>query len=211
MFQVTLDCKDKDDNPTTVQKKVQIITNCSCSSCTEFSRIKPDFNSLLQSLEQEAARVGHHHTHLHHQAPSPPPADSSGGGGGFPTSGDNATETTSAAAPAAEAPAASIEDQQQQSAPAPAASAAETQPTGPNGASQETPDLLLNPNLSNGSGKGSVGSGAIGSAKANERFLQLLKQLNDPALGADKLEKLAKLDSLEKLEKLEKLGRWRKS
>ena len=50
--QVTLDCRDKDDNPTTMQKKVQIITNCSCSSCMESSRIKPDLNSLLQSLEQ---------------------------------------------------------------------------------------------------------------------------------------------------------------
>ncbi|XP_015595678.1 uncharacterized protein LOC107267961 [Cephus cinctus] len=50
---VTLDCKDEENNPITMQKKVQIITNCSCSSCMETSRIKPDYNTLLQSLAQE--------------------------------------------------------------------------------------------------------------------------------------------------------------
>ncbi|XP_043280699.1 uncharacterized protein [Venturia canescens] len=51
---VTLDCKDEDNKATTMQKKVQIITNCSCSSCTETSRIKPDYNTLLQSLGDES-------------------------------------------------------------------------------------------------------------------------------------------------------------
>ncbi|XP_012278707.1 uncharacterized protein LOC105698756 [Orussus abietinus] len=50
---VTLDCKDEENNPVTMQKKVQIITNCSCSSCMETSRIKPDYNTLLQSLANE--------------------------------------------------------------------------------------------------------------------------------------------------------------
>ncbi|KAK2577205.1 hypothetical protein KPH14_003355 [Odynerus spinipes] len=50
---VTLDCKDEENNPITMQKKVQIITNCSCSSCMETSRIKPDYNTLLQSLTEE--------------------------------------------------------------------------------------------------------------------------------------------------------------
>ncbi|KAK0175750.1 hypothetical protein PV327_009477 [Microctonus hyperodae] len=50
---VTLDCKDEKHNPITMQKKVQIITNCSCSSCMETSRIKPDYNTLLQSLAEE--------------------------------------------------------------------------------------------------------------------------------------------------------------
>lgn len=37
-----------------MQKKVQIITNCSCSSCTETSiRIKPDYSPLLESLTEE--------------------------------------------------------------------------------------------------------------------------------------------------------------
>lgn len=36
-----------------MQKKVQIITNCSCSSCMETSKIKPDYNTLLQSLTEE--------------------------------------------------------------------------------------------------------------------------------------------------------------
>lgn len=36
-----------------MQKKVQIITNCSCSSCMETSRIKPDYNTLLQQLTVE--------------------------------------------------------------------------------------------------------------------------------------------------------------
>lgn len=36
-----------------MQKKVQIIINCSCSSCLETSRIKPDYNTLLQSLSEE--------------------------------------------------------------------------------------------------------------------------------------------------------------
>lgn len=53
LFQVTLDCKDEENNAITMQKKVQIITNCSCSSCTETSRIKPDYNTLLQSLGEE--------------------------------------------------------------------------------------------------------------------------------------------------------------
>lgn len=52
-FQVTLDCKDEENNPISMQKKVQIITNCSCSSCMETSRIKPDYNTLLQSLTEE--------------------------------------------------------------------------------------------------------------------------------------------------------------
>ncbi|XP_034951791.1 LOW QUALITY PROTEIN: uncharacterized protein [Chelonus insularis] len=47
---VTLDCKDEDNNPTKMLKKVQIITNCSCSSCMETSRIKSDYNTLLQSI-----------------------------------------------------------------------------------------------------------------------------------------------------------------
>lgn len=47
---VTLDCKDKKNNPMTMQKKVQIITNCSCSSCMETSSIKADYNALLHSL-----------------------------------------------------------------------------------------------------------------------------------------------------------------
>lgn len=51
--QVTLDCKDETNNPITMQKKVQIITNCSCTSCMETSRIKPDYNTLLQSLTDE--------------------------------------------------------------------------------------------------------------------------------------------------------------
>jgi len=51
--QVTLDCKDEQSNPVTMQKKVQIITNCSCSSCMETSKIKPDYNTLLQSLTDE--------------------------------------------------------------------------------------------------------------------------------------------------------------
>ncbi|XP_011706452.1 PREDICTED: ARS-binding factor 1-like, partial [Wasmannia auropunctata] len=51
--QVTLDCKDEQNNPVTMQKKVQIITNCSCSSCMETSKIKPDYNTLLQSLTEE--------------------------------------------------------------------------------------------------------------------------------------------------------------
>lgn len=50
---MTLDCKDEKHNPITMQKKVQIITNCSCSSCMETSRIKPDYNTLLQSLAEE--------------------------------------------------------------------------------------------------------------------------------------------------------------
>ena len=50
---VTLDCKNEENNPITMQKKVQIITNCSCSSCMETSRIKPDYNTLLQSLAEE--------------------------------------------------------------------------------------------------------------------------------------------------------------
>ncbi|CAL1682976.1 unnamed protein product [Lasius platythorax] len=50
---VTLDCKDEQKNPVTMQKKVQIITNCSCSSCMETSKIKPDYNTLLQSLTEE--------------------------------------------------------------------------------------------------------------------------------------------------------------
>ncbi|KAH0953217.1 hypothetical protein HN011_009794 [Eciton burchellii] len=50
---VTLDCKDEQNNPITMQKKVQIITNCSCSSCMETSKIKPDYNTLLQSLTEE--------------------------------------------------------------------------------------------------------------------------------------------------------------
>ncbi|XP_011876622.1 PREDICTED: uncharacterized protein LOC105566864 [Vollenhovia emeryi] len=50
---VTLDCKDEQNNPVTMQKKVQIITNCSCSSCMETSKIKPDYNTLLQSLTEE--------------------------------------------------------------------------------------------------------------------------------------------------------------
>ncbi|XP_012263255.1 uncharacterized protein LOC105690207 isoform X3 [Athalia rosae] len=50
---VTLDCKDEDGKPTTMQKKVQIITNCSCGPCTETSRIRPDYNTLLQSLADE--------------------------------------------------------------------------------------------------------------------------------------------------------------
>lgn len=50
---VTLDCKDELNNPVTMQKKVQIITNCSCSSCMETSKIKPDYNTLLQSLTEE--------------------------------------------------------------------------------------------------------------------------------------------------------------
>lgn len=51
---MTLDCKDEDNKPTTMQKKVQIITNCSCSSCTETSRIKQDdYNTFLQSLADE--------------------------------------------------------------------------------------------------------------------------------------------------------------
>lgn len=51
--QVTLDCKDEDNKPITMQKKVQIITNCSCSSCLETSKIKPDYNTLLQTLSEE--------------------------------------------------------------------------------------------------------------------------------------------------------------
>lgn len=50
---VTLDCKDEDNKPITMQKKVQIITNCSCSSCLETSKIKPDYNTLLQTLSEE--------------------------------------------------------------------------------------------------------------------------------------------------------------
>ncbi|KAF7997685.1 hypothetical protein HCN44_008858 [Aphidius gifuensis] len=50
---VNLDCKDEDNKPMTIPKKVQIITHCSCSSCTETSRIKPDYNTLLQSLTEE--------------------------------------------------------------------------------------------------------------------------------------------------------------
>lgn len=53
LVQVTLDCKDEDGNSITMQKKVQIITNCSCSSCTETSRIKPDYNTLLQTFAEE--------------------------------------------------------------------------------------------------------------------------------------------------------------
>lgn len=48
-----MDCKDEQNNPITMQKKVQIITNCSCSSCMETSKIKPDYNTLLQSLTEE--------------------------------------------------------------------------------------------------------------------------------------------------------------
>lgn len=51
---VTLDCKDEDNNPTTMQKKVQIITNCSCSSCMESARISPDYNTQLPSLTEES-------------------------------------------------------------------------------------------------------------------------------------------------------------
>ncbi|KAL7286430.1 hypothetical protein TKK_0019378 [Trichogramma kaykai] len=84
---VTLDCKDKDDQPTTMQKKVQIITNCSCSSCTESSRIKPDFDSLLQSLElahaalqfrgaaAAAARRQQHKQEQQQQQPQETPTD----------------------------------------------------------------------------------------------------------------------------------------
>ncbi|XP_063984618.1 uncharacterized protein LOC135166390 [Diachasmimorpha longicaudata] len=50
---VTLDCKDEDNNAITMQKKVQIITNCSCSSCMETSQIKPDYNTLLRKLAEE--------------------------------------------------------------------------------------------------------------------------------------------------------------
>lgn len=50
---VTLDCKDEQNKPVSMQKKVQIITNCSCSSCMETSKIKPDYNTLLQSLTEE--------------------------------------------------------------------------------------------------------------------------------------------------------------
>ncbi|XP_051165511.1 uncharacterized protein LOC127284222 [Leptopilina boulardi] len=50
---VTLDCKDEDNKPITMQKKVQIITNCSCSSCLETSKIKPDYNTLLQTLSDD--------------------------------------------------------------------------------------------------------------------------------------------------------------
>ncbi|XP_015514184.1 uncharacterized protein [Neodiprion pinetum] len=45
---VTLDCKDEESKPITMQKQVQIITNCSCSSCTETSKIKLDYAPLLQ-------------------------------------------------------------------------------------------------------------------------------------------------------------------
>ncbi|XP_014218139.1 uncharacterized protein LOC106646592 [Copidosoma floridanum] len=76
---VSLDCKDKDDILSTMQKKVQIITNCSCSSCMESSRIKPDLNNLLQSLELESAhhqQQHHHHGHQHQQS-SPVPVSTS--------------------------------------------------------------------------------------------------------------------------------------
>ncbi|XP_076763532.1 uncharacterized protein LOC143430938 [Xylocopa sonorina] len=52
---VTLDCKDEENNPTTMQKKVQIITNCSCSSCMETSRIKPDYTTQLQTLTADGS------------------------------------------------------------------------------------------------------------------------------------------------------------
>lgn len=34
-------------------KNVQIITNCSCSSCVETSKIKPDYNTLLHSFADD--------------------------------------------------------------------------------------------------------------------------------------------------------------
>ncbi|XP_066597775.1 uncharacterized protein [Prorops nasuta] len=105
---VTLDCKDEENNPITMQKKVQIITNCSCSSCMETSRIKPDYNTLLQSLAEESLDKNVNVIH-------------------------------------------------------------------------ETPDLLLNPNLN--SSKNSSGGGV----EANERFLQLMKQLK----GSEKLDESA--------------------
>ncbi|CAD6243381.1 GSCOCG00013050001-RA-CDS, partial [Cotesia congregata] len=62
-FQVTLNCKDEDNNPTTMLKKVQIITNCSCSSCMETSKIKPDYNTLLHSLADDTIEENVNHIH----------------------------------------------------------------------------------------------------------------------------------------------------
>ncbi|XP_074096669.1 LOW QUALITY PROTEIN: uncharacterized protein LOC141525878 [Cotesia typhae] len=60
---VTLNCKDEDNNPTTMLKKVQIITNCSCSSCMETSKIKPDYNTLLHSLADDTIEENVNHVH----------------------------------------------------------------------------------------------------------------------------------------------------
>ncbi|XP_057321060.1 uncharacterized protein LOC130664898 isoform X1 [Microplitis mediator] len=60
---VTLDCKDEDNNPTTMLKKVQIITNCSCSSCMETSKIKPDYNTLLHTLTDDSIDDNVNHVH----------------------------------------------------------------------------------------------------------------------------------------------------
>jgi neuroblastoma suppressor of tumorigenicity 1 len=122
---VTLDCKDAENNPTTFQKKVQIITNCSCSSCMETSKIKPDYNTLLQSLAEESIDKNVNIVH-------------------------------------------------------------------------ETPDLLLNPNLN--TSKNTTKDGV----QANERFLQLFKQLKDN----EKVDETDPTDLFEKFEEeidLEKL------
>lgn len=125
---VTLDCKDEENNPISMQKKVQIITNCSCSSCMETSRIKPDYNTLLQSLTEENLDKNVNVVH-------------------------------------------------------------------------ETPDLLLNPNLN--SSKNTTRDGV----QANERFLQLFKQLKDSEKldesGAKEL--FSKFDENMDLDKLREL------
>lgn len=232
--QVTLDCKDKDDNPTTMQKKVQIITNCSCSSCMESSRIKPDFNSLLQSLELESTRLSnqnnnnnhqHHHHHHHHlnqqqeqvpptlqallqdsDGPSPAPEPSSVVKTGA------AGESAAGLAPVSPSPAAAAAAAEPTEAPETSATPAAAV-TGAGAAA--VPDLVSGgvlhetPDLlldPNLQGSAAGGKAAAG-AKSSERLMQLFKQLKDPNLGGtDKLENLSKLKGLEKLEKLEKLG-----
>lgn len=50
---MNLDCKDDENATFTMVKNVQIITNCSCSSCVETSKIKPDYNTLLHSFADD--------------------------------------------------------------------------------------------------------------------------------------------------------------
>ncbi|KAJ8686577.1 hypothetical protein QAD02_022371 [Eretmocerus hayati] len=288
---VTLDCKDKDDNPTTMQKKVQIITNCSCSSCAESSRIKPDLNSLIASLAippvpvPQASPTAPHQEQQHqqqqifeqlHQASAPtslpPPMPTPTTTQSHPTSGAAPTapgsSSASSSAETIEDPSSSslapqiVEHFNETSFEDPTTSSTTTNPSiinsypsnetdireaefgarGGEGSdaptqlslptsssaaspnvvgekmveiaasesemgrqSQETPDLLLNPNL-NASRNYQQGEGAPNGPGAHERFLQLFKQINDPALGADKLAKLQSLQKLEKLEKLDQLN-----
>lgn len=122
-----------------MQKKVQIITNCSCTSCTELARPKPDLTNLVLSLEHEASKH-----HPHQPLLSIPQLSST-----------------------------SLNSDQTE----------ESEKEEEDNGTQETPDLLLDPNL-NATSKAS----ALPSEKSAERLQRLVDQLTkEPQMATEEL------------------------